>query len=50
VINRCIPSKDKIILTCRKNALELANDFNQFFQSVEKRAAETAEMLALQNN
>jgi hypothetical protein len=50
VINRCIPSKDKRILTCHKNTLELANDFNQFFQSVEKRAAETAEMLALQNN
>jgi hypothetical protein len=50
VINRCIPSKDKIILTYHKNTLELANDFNQFFQSVGKRAAETAEMLALQNN
>jgi hypothetical protein len=50
VINSCIPSKDKIILTYHKNTLDLANDFNQFFQSVGKRAAETAEMLALQNN
>jgi hypothetical protein len=50
VLNRCIPSKDKIILTYHKNTLEVANDFNQFFQSVGKRAAETAEMLALQNN
>jgi hypothetical protein len=50
VINRCIPSKDKIILTYHKNTLEVANDFNQFFQSVRKRAAETAKMLALQNN
>jgi hypothetical protein len=37
-------------LTCHKNTLEVANDFNQFFQSVGKRAAETAKMLALQNN
>jgi hypothetical protein len=50
VINRCISSKDKIILTYHKNTLEVGNDFNQFFQSVGKRAAETAEMLALQNN
>jgi ribosomal protein L31E len=35
-INRCIPSKDKIILTYHKNTLEVANDFNQFFQSVGK--------------
>ncbi|CAB4012132.1 Hypothetical predicted protein [Paramuricea clavata] len=46
VINRCIPSKDKRILTYHKNTSEVANDFNQFFQSVGKRAAETAEMLA----
>jgi hypothetical protein len=29
VINRCIPSKDKIILTYHKNTLEVANDINQ---------------------
>ena len=29
VINRCIPSKDKLILTYHKNTLEVANDFNQ---------------------
>jgi hypothetical protein len=50
VINRCIPSKDERILTCHKNTLQVANDFNQFFQSVGKRAAETAKMFALQNN
>ena len=50
VINKFIPSKDKRILTYHKNTLEVANDFNQFFQSVGKRAAETAKMLALQNN
>ena len=50
VINRCIPSKDKRNLTYHRNSLEVANDFNQFFQSVGKRAAETAEVLALQNN
>ena len=41
---------NKRILTYHKNTLEVANDFNQFFQSVGKRAAETAKMLALQNN
>jgi hypothetical protein len=49
MINRCIPSNDKIILTYHKNTLEVANDFHQFFQSVGKRAAETAEMVALKN-
>ncbi len=50
MINRCISSKDKRILTYHKNTQEVANDFNQFFQSAGKRATETAEMLALQNN
>ena len=34
VINRCIPSKDKRNLTYHRNTLDVANDFNQFFQSV----------------
>ena len=50
VINRCIPSKDKRNLTHHRNTLDVTNDFNQFFQSVGKRAAETAEVLALQNS
>ncbi|CAB4020454.1 Hypothetical predicted protein, partial [Paramuricea clavata] len=33
-----------------RSLCKVANDFNQFFQSVGKRAAETAEMLALRNN
>lgn len=37
-------------MTYHKNTIEVANDFNHFFQSVVKVTAETAKTLALQND
>ena len=50
IINSCIPSKEKDSQVYSKDHDQVANDFNQFFSSVGRNAAESAAQLATDNN
>ena len=50
IINTCIPSKEKETRVYSRDTELVANDFNQFFSSVGRNAAQTAAQLAIDNN
>ena len=50
IINTCIPSKEKETPVYSRDTELVANDFNQFFSSVGRNAAQTAAQLAIDNN
>ena len=50
IINTCIPSKDKKTLVYSRDTELVANNFNQFFSSVGRNAAQIAAQLAIDNN
>ena len=50
IINTCIPSKVKETPVYSRDTELVADDFNQFFSSVGRNAAQTAAQLAIDNN
>ena len=50
IINTCIPAKEKETPVYSRDTELVANDFNQFFSSVGRNAAQTAAQLAIDNN
>ena len=50
IINTCIPSKEKETPVYSRDTELVANDFNQFFASVGRNAAQTAAQLAIDKN
>jgi hypothetical protein len=50
IINRAIPSKEKVIQTYNKDLKTVADDFNYYFTSVSKNAADASSKLTEENN